>query len=394
MVAPESLDHVREAVECVDTLIGFTASGRQRNASPRWMRVVVRPVQLGGRLHFQFSYFDGKQDITKNYDLNELDTPIDEVLREGLANYHVQTKEGDLHVRITKKGKILTSRGRCSGIQSRHQFEHNRTRNHLLTPDNGREVLVAVGILDRDGCVKPTMQPKYRQVNAFLQLLGDRLEGIDADPVRIVDCGCGSAFLALSAYAYLTDVRGRAATLVGVDWNERLIEKCRGMVVNLGWSEVLFEQVAIADYNPKQRPHIVLSLHACDTATDEALAQGVHWDADLLMAAPCCHQELSGQLESDLHRAVLRHGILKHRTAEILTDALRAQLLRIAGYRSEVIEFISTEETAKNLMIRAVKDGGDVEEAVREYVELKTFWGVEPSLEKMLGEKVAVLLEL
>lgn len=392
----DGIQQLREALEAVDTLIGFTASGRRRNQAPRWERITIRPVELRGAVQYQFAYFDGTQDITKNYGLAEVEHPIEEILAEGFSNFHAQSEDGDLHVRITKRGKVLVSRGRPSVERTRHQLTHNRPKRYLLTPENGRAVLHAVGILDAEGRVKPTMQPKYRQVNAFLKLLEDKLSAIDRNPIRIVDCGCGSAFLTLSAYAYLAEVLGREVSVEGVDRNARLIQKCEDLVGALGWEGVSFRAGDIGDFVPADRPDIVLSLHACDTATDEALARAVAWEADLILAAPCCQQELAGQVASEVHRPVLRHGILKQRTADILTDAMRAQLLRLAGYGADVIEFISSEETSKNLMIRAEKQAGPARvqaDVAREYLDLKFFWGVEPCLERLLRDRIGALID-
>jgi SAM-dependent methyltransferase len=359
-----------------------------------WEKVTVRPVELRGIFHYQFSYFDGKQDVTRNYAPEQLDVPLAAILDSGFANFHVQSSEGDLHVRITKKGCVLMSRGRPSLVRDRHRLEHNREKAYLLSPAAGKAVYRITGIADADGQIKPTMQAKFRQVNAFLKLMDEKLDSLGDRALRVVDCGCGSAFLTLAAFAYLNDVKGREVTLVGIDQNEALIAKCQQAASDLGWDKASFASTTIGDYSPEERPNIVLSLHACDTATDEALAQGVHWGADLIMAAPCCQQELAGQVASDLHGPVLRHGILKQRTADILTDAARAQLLQIAGYRAEVIEFISSEETSKNLMIRAEKAVvGDIEPTVRAYQDLKAFWSISPSLEGYLGDVVAERLD-
>ncbi len=388
--SPDTMSKIRDTVSKTETFSGLTASGRQRGSVCEWEKVTVRPVTLRGAFHYQFSYFDGRQDMTRNYTQEQLDVPLVAILDSGFANFHVQSSDGDLHVRITKKGRVLMSRGRPSLARDRHRLEHNREKSYLLTPAAGKAVYQITGIADADGQIKPTMQAKFRQVNAFLKLMDEKLGSLGDSTLRVVDCGCGSAFLTLAAFAYLNDVKGREVVLVGIDQNQALIAKCQQAAKDLGWDKASFVSTTIGDYSPGEPPNIVLSLHACDTATDEALAQGVHWGANLIMAAPCCQQELSGQVASDLHGPVLRHGILKRRTADILTDAARAQLLQIAGYRAEVIEFISSEETSKNLMIRAEKAAvGDIGSTARAYQDLKTFWSISPSLEGYLGDVVA-----
>ena len=393
---PGYVGQIRDTVFNADTFTRLTASGKQRGLDPLWAKITIRPIEIRGILHYQVSHFDGKQGVHKNHEADTFSEVLDTLLSSGFSNFHIQSETGDLHVRITKRGKALISHGRPLLTQQRHRLEHNREKNYLLTSETGRDFLVAVKIADLNGRIKPSMQAKFRQVNAFLKLLDEKLPMSREDTIRIVDCGCGSAFLTLSAYAYLSLIKNRKVTLVGIDQNKRLIDKCRGLVEELGWESVSFYEARIADYEPKSPPNIVLSLHACDLATDEALAQAVHWETDLVLAAPCCQQELSGQLRSDIHGPVLKHGILKQRTADILTDAARSHLLEIAGYRSEVIEFISSEETSRNLMIRAEralrteKSGSkNLMNAVKEYRELKAFWDIEPSLEKYLGDRVS-----
>jgi SAM-dependent methyltransferase len=205
--------------------------------------------------------------------------------------------------------------------------------------------------------------------------------------VRIVDCGCGRALLTLAACHYLRDVCGKAVHCVGIDADPEVIASAEKLRARLGERDVELVEAHIADYEPPAQPHVVLSLHACDTATDEALACAVAWRADLILAAPCCQHELHRALDRREFRAVLRHGILRERTADILTDALRAAALRVMGYKADVIEFIAPGHTAKNLMIRADRARGiDRRAAARDYEALRDFWGVQPAIEPLLGK--------
>ena len=246
----ETVEYVRalrEAVDDVESFASFTASGRQRGFEPVWEKITIRPVELKGCRHYQVSYFDGKQDITKNYLPEQFSDPLNQILKVGFAHFHVRNDLGDLHVRITKRGKALISRGRPSLQRERRHLEHNRPKSYLLTPEEGRDVLDAVGILDQDGRIKPTMQAKFRQVNAFLKLMKDKLES-QQDALHIVDCGCGSAFLTFAAYAYLSRVRKQEVTLTGIDQSESLIAKCQDLASRLGWDRVSFVTTRIADY--------------------------------------------------------------------------------------------------------------------------------------------------
>jgi hypothetical protein len=209
--------------------------------------------------------------------------------------------------------------------------------------------------------------------------------------VEILDCGCGSAYLSFAAYHYLNDVKGIPARLTGIDYNGKLIEKDNENAAALGYAGACFTQSAILDYQPETPPDILLALHACDTATDEAIALGIRSRSPLILCAPCCHHEMRRQFDQRdspaLFDPMLRHGIMKQRFAELLTDSFRAQILRIMGYRTDVVEFVSPEHTDKNLMIRAVWHGRQNTKALlAEYDALKAYWGVTPTLETLLGD--------
>ncbi|MFB3892976.1 MAG: SAM-dependent methyltransferase [Phycisphaerae bacterium] len=373
-----------------------------------WEHVAVRPVELHGRRFLQAAYQAGKKHITKNFPPEEVPAAMDELLALGFFRVHVQLTSGDIHVRITRKGKALITHGRPSRAEAVPRLEHDHRKSYLLPVDKPDPFLVGVGIMSASGKVKGDMADKFRQINEFLRVI-DQCVGEEAPcvstgsedlgagrtsvgPLSIIDCGCGSAYLTFAAFHYLRHIRGREVTAVGVDVNADLIAKCLKLRDELGWTGLDFQACAIADYDPPgapgSPPEIVVSLHACDTATDEAIARGVAWGSRTILAAPCCQHELHTQIEKDAFRTILRHGILKERLADILTDAFRAAALRVMGYRTRVFQFISPDATSKNLMIEARKitgpDPGRADVA-REYLDLKQFWNVTPFIERALG---------
>jgi SAM-dependent methyltransferase len=243
------------------------------------------------------------------------------------------------------------------------------------------------------GEVRASRRDKFVQINEFLRLIVEtrELEALDADPLTLVDCGCGSADLTFAVYHYLNHVLARPARLTGVDVKRALLRERAALAERLGWEGLSFVASRIIDFEPGVEPDIVLALHACDTATDEALAQAVAWGSRMIFSVPCCHHDLQAQMKGpampDVFQPVLRQGILKERLGDILTDTFRAQLLRMMGYRTDVVEFVSSEHTDKNLMIRAVKfaDPGDAQ-MVREYERLKAYWSVQPFMERLLAD--------
>ncbi len=412
---------VREAVLDEQRFASATFSGRRRGQSIEWERVTVRPVMLRGERHLQFAYPSGTAVETKNYAGTERAHQLNRLLAAPFRRIDLHTTEEQIHVRISNKGVARLTRSRAEEGEHAGQrsvdLDHDRTKRRPLPEGRPDALLQAIGVQNADGSVRADRQRKFRQINEFLRLVtesGDlrRIAEAAGDrPLSIVDCGCGQAALSFAAYQYLTHDLDIPTRLTGVDANRTLIERHRSLVEGLGWSEVDFVTSSIIGYRPQQPPDVVFALHACDTATDEALAQAVRWESELIVAVPCCHQDLNAQLARgptaddgeggepsagrEAHRPLLRHGILRERTADILTDAFRALILRMLGYRTEVSQFISPEQTAKNLMIRAVRTArpGDATATAfaREYEELKRMWGVTPYLERLLGEEIAAI---
>jgi SAM-dependent methyltransferase len=259
-----------------------------------------------------------------------------------------------------------------------------------------------VGISDGQGRIKPSRVDKYRQVEEFLRAIEpvlDRARDAAGDgSLRVVDLGCGNAYLTFAAYRWLTDRRGLDVRLVGVDVKSQARRHNTELAAALGWSDtVRFVEGTIADADVGFTPHVVFALHACDTATDDALARAVRWKAPVVLAAPCCHHDVQRQLSNVAtprpYGPVSRHGILRERFADVLTDVVRAELLRLLGYRVEVVEFVESKHTPRNTLLRAVRTGARMDPArATEYVELISEWGLQPALQARLASEVDAAL--
>jgi len=378
------------------TFVQLTLTGKPDGSLP-WRKVVVRPVLIKNRRHLQFSHFTAKQDITQNYTGAQAEAHLDELLALPFHSIVVRSTGADLNVQITPKGKAIVRHTQPAEARQ-PQLVHDTNKDLPVPADRPDPFLQTIGIMGADGRVKTSMQGKFSQINEFLKLMNHsgELKGFDHSPVNILDCGCGSSYLTFAAYHYLNNLRGITASLTGIDSNATLIDKSIAHSQALGLNDTCFYTTAIADYVPDVPPDIVIALHACDTATDDALALGIRRGAGLILAVPCCHHHLHRQMQAvEPFQPVLRHGILKQRMADILTDTFRALILRIMGYKTDVIEFISSEHTDRNLMIRAARRWaapGDPAFA-REYRALKTFWGVTPYLETLLGAELSSFLE-
>ena len=394
------LRQIKARILAEESFVRAVLSGRRRGGEVPWQRVVIRPVQIKGRRQLQVSHYDERRDVTKNYEAAAAEAKLDELLGLPFKSLLVESTQDSLHVQFSRKGKARIHHQERIGSPAEPSLVHDRQKDLLLPVGEPDSFLEAIGILDREGKVRPRMRRKFRQINEFLRLVIETGAGRQAPevegetgprPVRIVDCGCGNAYLSFAVYHYLAHVLDVPVSLVGVDVNQELVQRRKELAERLRWDGLAFETSRIADYEPAAAPDLVLALHACDTATDEALAQGILWEARTILSVPCCHHHLQAQLgrQPAVLQPVYRHGILRERLGDVLTDALRAHLLRLAGYRAEVIQFVSPEHTAKNLMIRAVYSGSpDRVELRREYHELKGLFGVTPYLESLLPQEM------
>ncbi len=371
-----------------------TFSGRKRGTKPDFQRVHIRPVVLRGERIWQAVSWDTEQSYTRSIDDKSLNSELSRILDAGYSEIHLMSGDGDMHVKFSKKGRMMISRSKPMQRDVNSALPHDRVKKRPLDNAGADSFLRVAGILDDNGHIKPSMNGKFRQVNEFLRFL-DFLPGEDSKALTIVDCGCGRAILLFAAYYYIRNVLKRDLRIIGIDSNPKVIATCRKWASTLDLDDVAtFYEMAISDFRPEDAPDIVMSLHACDTATDEALAGAVRWNAQAVLCAPCCQHDLQKKIKNTgALRGMLRHGILRERFADLLTDTFRSQLLRITGYRVRVMEFVDSDATARNIMLRAEKGvrrgSGD---AVAEYLELCDYWKVTPVMASLLGDGLTSLL--
>jgi SAM-dependent methyltransferase len=373
-----------------DRFVSATFSGARPGTTPPAQRVTVRPVDLKVGRRLQFSAFDGTATDVVNVEPDAARERVAALLDAGFANAYVRTLDVDVQLSHSRKGRPLLTRHRPSA--STVETGHDRAKPRLV--DEHAPFLHLTGITDSAGRVKPTARAKFRQVERFVEILAHTLDSATpivrpGDAFTATDLGCGAGVLTLATYHYLTAVRGLCVTMTGVDTKADVIGGLRRTVDELGWDGLTVEIGTIADHHPPAAPDLVVALHACDTATDDALARAVEWRARFVLAAPCCQHDLQAQLDREAappnQALLLRHGIVRERLGDLLTDSLRAELLRAHGYRTDVIEFVSTEHTAKNLMIRAVRTDRPDASAAEAAAALAAAWGVEPALARRIG---------
>lgn len=372
------------------SIVRVVLSGRRRNMQTVHERIDFRPVEIKGEIQIQISHSDGRQMTSKNHPPNEI--PFADLIRSGYANILLERTSETLNLRITKKGEPLLHRE--SGTREQ-VLTHDRNKSRLL--DSSDPFLIAVGISDAKGNIKPSKSDKYKQVEEFLRLLTPTLTAAisaghihtptASEPLTIVDLGCGHAYLTFAAHQYLR-AQGIPVKVIGIDIRTEARDRNNQIAKDLGISSTIeFRAEEISD-TKLESADVAIALHACDTATDDAIAWTLNKGAKLALLAPCCHHDIQAQMNEipEPWSLLTRNGIMKERLGDLLTDALRMQIMKLQGYRVEAIEFIGGEHTPRNLMIRAVKTGASPEPSEEaKYEEMLALWKVKPALASLLN---------
>ncbi len=364
-------------------------SGRRRNMQVDFERIDIRLIEIKGVLNLQLMQNDGRATTTKNLLPQQL--LVDELLDSGYANITVESTHEAYSVRVTKSGEAQVH---TEKRESEQNLAHDKKKERLL--DSNDPFLREVGIADAKGIIKPSRQDKYKQVEEFLRLLSPTLDAaIEAgqihkptteNPLRITDLGCGHAYLTFAAHQFLQKA-GIPVLVTGIDVRADSRDRNNAIAQKLDITKTITFKAEEISKTTADMADVAIALHACDTATDDAIAWAVNGGAKLLLIAPCCHHDIQKQIDSvpEPWGAITKFGLMKERLGDLLTDSLRAQLLRIVGYRVEVIEFVGGEHTPRNLMIRAVKTDAKPEKLdIYRYLEITAQWGITPALEKKL----------
>lgn len=391
-------EHLKQAILAPEDFISARFQGVQAGHSMPWQRLSIRPLVLRQVRHWQISYFDGKRDFAKNYSIEAIEQALEEVFALPFKHWHVYTRQQTLQVGISKKGKaLLSSHSPSASLQT--DLSHDRAKQRAYNEHELPAFMQAIGISTADRRIKAEQRHKFKQINEFLRLLqeSNALEVFGGRSVSLVDFGCGSAALTFAAHAFLRDRLGLALHSYGIDIKQELITRHQATAQALAWQDIHFEYAYISDFQPPQPADVVIALHACNTATDDAIAQGIGWQSHMIVCAPCCHQHLNAQLERrhapEVFAPLLRYGLFHKRIGDMLTDSLRGALLRALGYQVDMIEFVSPEHTPQNLLIRAVRIGDFQASAWQEYCALRDAWQVTPYLETILRERGLLSLD-
>ena len=357
-------------------------SGRRRNMQTEYERIDIKPVLIKEEIKWQIISSDGKKDITKNV---EIDFNFTELLISGYANLQVDTQGESYQVRISKKDEALVS---VSKVKLSRDLSHDRQKQRMLLESN--QVFKALDMSDLLGRIKPSKMDKYKQVDEFLRLISQTLDSdlLKQDEISVVDLGCGHAYLTFAVGEFLKD-KYKKVSILGVDERDESKDHNEKVALKLK-VEAKFIAAKIAD-TPNQRVDIAIALHACDTATDDAIYWAVKNNAKVIMAAPCCMHDLQTQVTQapEPWGLLTKYGLVSERLIDLITDSLRAQILKLLGYRVDIVEFIGGEHTARNILIRAVKTNQSASDIDKDrYQQMLTQWQIKPYLAKLLDSEL------
>ena len=362
-------------------------------------KVKIRPVLIREELLFQETAYRGTQVFHENFTAEQLTdricTALQEQFRQGeftAKTMHATalvSKKGKLTLKVKNSGNAPKMEGTAVSEQEELQaLAHNRTKHYILEEGKPVDFLVGMGVQTPDGRVTKARFDKFRQINRYLEFIEDVIDELPKDrTIRIIDFGCGKSYLTFAMYYYLHELQHRDIQVTGLDLKTDVIRHCNELAEKLGYDRLKFERGDISTYEGTDVADMVVTLHACDLATDYALDKAVKWGASVILAVPCCQHELNRQIRCDSLKPVLKYGIIKERVSALLTDALRANLLEQQGYETQILEFIDMEHTPKNLLIRAVKKNGMRPKNSADISTVEELLHVSPTLEKLLNNK-------
>lgn len=374
----------------VDVVISNSSNAEQMK------KVKARPIYLKEQIKFQVTRYQGTKVFHKNYDREEFLKLIEQYVtgyniedQEGAAikfkQIVIRTTKEQVNALFSKKGKMTLKVTKLKQELPEPLIEHNRTKKYILEEGKAVPFLIDLGVMTKEGKIVQSKYDKYRQINRFLEFVEDVIEELPKDKeLTILDFGCGKSYLTFALYYYFKNLKGYNINIIGLDLKEDVIRTCNGLAKKYNYDNLKFLYGNIADYEELEKVDMVVTLHACDTATDYALEKAIQWDAKVILSVPCCQHEVNQQIQCKELDTVLKYGLLKERIAALLTDGLRAELLECHGYKTQILEFVDMEHTPKNILIRAVKQKQGKKKDTKDYKKTVEFLKITPTLGELL----------
>ena len=368
-----------------DKLIDMVISGQKNKSEDKAVKVRIRPVILKNEIEYQVSEFVGRKVLHSNHSAADVKKKIIDYMTEDFKQAQINMTDAAATI-LSSKSKTLTCKYKKAGqLKVQRDLSHNRTKKYIIQEGKPVAFMIDLGVMGQDGKIIRTRYDKFRQINRFLEYIEDILPKLDKErELTIIDFGCGKSYLTFAMYYYLKELKGYNIRIIGLDLKADVIEHCNELRTRYGYDKLDFYVGDIATYKYVDKVDMVVTLHACDTATDYALAKAVKWGAEVILSVPCCQHEANRTIKSDILSPVMDYGILKERMAAIVTDAARAKLLTANGYDTQILEFIDMEHTPKNLLIRAVKSSKEDISAREKTKDMLEALNLELTIDKLI----------
>lgn len=368
-----------------DKLIDMVISGQKNKSEDKAVKVRIRPVILKNEIEYQVSEFVGRKVLHSNHSADDVKKKIINYMTEDFKQAQINMTDAIATI-LSSKSKTLTCKYKKAGqLKAQRDLSHNRTKKYIIQEGKPVAFMIDLGVMGQDGKIIRTRYDKFRQINRFLEYIEDILPKLDKQrELTIIDFGCGKSYLTFAMYYYLKELKGYNIRIIGLDLKADVIEHCNELRTRYGYDKLDFYVGDIATYKDVDKVDMVVTLHACDIATDYALAKAVKWGAEVILSVPCCQHEANRTIKSDILSPVMDYGILKERMAAIVTDAARAKLLTANGYDTQILEFIDMEHTPKNLLIRAVKGGKEDISAREKTKDMLEALNLELTIDKLI----------
>lgn len=368
-----------------DKLIDMVISGQKNKSEDKAVKVRIRPVILKNEIEYQVSEFVGRKVLHSNHSAADVKKKIIDYMTEDFKQAQINMTDAAATI-LSSKSKTLTCKYKKAGqLKVQRDLSHNRTKKYIIQEGKPVAFMIDLGVMGQDGKIIRTRYDKFRQINRFLEYIEDILPKLDKErELTIIDFGCGKSYLTFAMYYYLKELKGYNIRIIGLDLKADVIEHCNELRTRYGYDKLDFYVGDIATYKDVDKVDMVVTLHACDTATNYALAKAVKWGAEVILSVPCCQHEANRTIKSDILSPVMDYGILKERMAAIVTDAARAKLLTANGYDTQILEFIDMEHTPKNLLIRAVKSSKEDISAREKTKDMLEALNLELTIDKLI----------
>lgn len=368
-----------------DKLIDMVISGQKNKSEDKAVKVRIRPVILKNEIEYQASEFVGRKVLHSNHSAADVKKKIIDYMTEDFKQAQINMTDAAATI-LSSKSKTLTCKYKKAGqLKVQRDLSHNRTKKYIIQEGKPVAFMIDLGVMGQDGKIIRTRYDKFRQINRFLEYIEDILPKLDKErELTIIDFGCGKSYLTFAMYYYLKELKGYNIRIIGLDLKADVIEHCNELRTRYGYDKLDFYVGDIATYKDVDKVDMVVTLHACDIATDYALAKAVKWGAEVILSVPCCQHEANRTIKSDILSPVMDYGILKERMAAIVTDAARAKPLTANGYDTQILEFIDMEHTPKNLLIRAVKGGKEDISAREKTKDMLEALNLELTIDKLI----------